>query len=96
MDNNDIVNSAPLTLRITDRRGNTQTFACDSVKLCAKDSAKGTQGGWIGIHRGHMPALISLANAPVSAFLAGDTVCNYAVTGGIAHVCSNIITVFPE
>ena len=70
------------------------SFRCESVNLCEKDDAEGWGGGSIGIHRGHLPAVIALAEGgEVKAVSQGKTVFQACVRGGFARVDGESVTV---
>ncbi len=88
-------NEAPLTLHVVDCRGQNSIISCDAVRLCVKDSAQGKGGGWLGIRKGHMPALIVLENASVKAFLADEEIYTHPTRrGSLASVRDDKITLF--
>ena len=70
------------------------SFRCESVNLFEKDDAQGWGGGSIGVHRGHLPAVIALAEGgPVKATSQGKTVFHALVRGGFARVDGESVTV---
>lgn len=87
---------AGLTLRLAPCNGKSTSVHCDSVRLVAKDGAGGTGGGSLGIRRGHARALVALAAGPVQARLGGETVYEIELSGGIAFVEHDTVTVFPD
>lgn len=87
---------AGLTLRLAPCDGKSTLVHCDSVRLVAKDGAKGSGGGSLGIRRGHAPALIALARGPVLAYLEGEMVYEAEFSGGVALVEHDTVTVFPD
>ena len=67
--------------------------ACDAVNLWEKDGRKG-QSGSIGIHRGHLPAVVALAeDGPLRVSLGGKTVFSARIRGGFARVEPGSVTV---
>jgi len=68
--------------------------SCDAVSLWEKDDAAGQGGGSIGIRRGHLPAVIALAeNGPLRVTLAGKTCISGKVHGGFARIEPGSVTV---
>lgn len=70
---------------------------CDAVTLFEKDGAQGF-GGSIGIRRGHLPAVVALAEGgTVKVTAEGRTVFAATVRGGFARVDHGSVTVLtPE
>ncbi len=67
---------------------------CDSVVLFEKENARGQGGGSLGIHPGHLPAVIALEdNRPLKVFSQGNAVFEALVHGGFARVDSGSVTV---
>ncbi len=67
---------------------------CDAVNLFEKESLQGSGGGSIGIHRGHLPAVIALAEGgPLQVLTQGKTVFAARVRGGFARVDRESVTV---
>lgn len=85
---------SPLTLRVFAPTGAESAVACDSVRLFVADDGNGKNGGLIGIHRGHTPAMIALGDGPSLAFLQGEKVFEGTFPGGIAVVERDAVTVF--
>ena len=71
---------------------------CDTVNLFEKDPAEGWGGGGIGIRRGHLPAVIALAeDGPIRVLTEGKLVFSARVRGGFARVDAESVTVLtPE
>ncbi len=70
------------------------SFRCESVNLVEKGDSEGWGGGSIGVHRGHLPAVIALAEGgPVKATSQGKTVFHALVRGGFARVDGASVTV---
>ncbi len=71
---------------------------CDAVNLFEKDKADGWGGGSVGIHHGHLPAVLALAEGgTVKAVREGKTVFSACVRGGFARVDPESVTVLtPE
>ncbi len=92
MENKRKSEAAPLILRLIDRSGNEQKIPCDSIRLYAKDDARGRAGGWLGIHPGHIGALIALSGAPIHAYLKGKEIFTTDISGGIASVEHDVVT----
>ena len=87
---------ALLTLRIPNRSGREQEILCDSVRLSARDGETGRNGGSLGIRPGHMRAIVALSPHTLRAFLNGEIVYEAEISGGIASVCDNVVSVLPE
>ena len=70
---------------------------CDAVTLYEKDGAQ-SFGGSIGIRRGHLPAVVALAEGgTVKVTSEGKTVFAATVRGGFARVDQGSVTVLtPE
>lgn len=85
---------SPLTLRVFSPVGAESTIGCDSVRLFVTDGENGKNGGLIGIHCGHAPAMIALGEGPALAFLQGEKVYEDTFPGGIAVVERDAVTVF--
>lgn len=85
---------SPLTLRVFSPVGAESAVECDSVRLFVTDGEDGKNGGLIGIHRGHAPAMIALGEGPALAFLQGEKVYEGTFPGGIAVVEQDAVTVF--
>ena len=70
---------------------------CDSVSLMEKDGTQ-TIGGSIGIRRGHLPAVVALAEGSKVSVMSGDRMLFSAVIrGGFARVDRESVTVLtPE
>ena len=88
--------NAPLTLRIIGADGKDTVCSCDFVKLYCKNGKKGTDGGSVGIKKGHMKTVISLANQSVTAFLKGEIVYNSDILSGVVKVENNKVTVLKD
>lgn len=84
----------PLTLCVFSPTGVENAVACDSVRLFAADGADGKNGGSLGIHYGHAPAMVALGDGPLLALLKGETVYRGAFPGGIAVIERDTVTVF--
>ena len=88
--------NSPVTLRIVTPGNEHTEIACDSVHLIAKDGTDKNGGGSLGIRRHHAPALIALQDGKIGAYLNGKEIFSLDITGGIASVSEDIVTVFPE
>ncbi len=85
---------AELQFRLLTPMKEVASFRCESVNLFEKDDAQGCGGGSIGIHRGHMPAVIALAEGgALKAVSQGKTVFQASVRGGFARVDGSSVTV---
>ena len=68
--------------------------SCDAVNLWEKENAAGHGGGSIGIRRGHLPAVLALAESgPLQVTLAGKTCFSGKVHGGFARIEPGSVTV---
>lgn len=85
---------SPLMLRVFSPVGAESVIECDSVRLSVTDGENGKNGGLIGIHRGHAPAMIALRDGPALAFLQGEKIYEGTFPGGIAVVERDTVTVF--
>ncbi|MGN1345405.1 MAG: hypothetical protein ACI4V1_01355 [Eubacteriales bacterium] len=85
-----------MELSIVTLNGVTASVRCDSVHLTARDDGNGRGGGGIGIRRGHAPAMISLDDGDVTAFLEGKIVLRVRIRSGFAAVRRNVVTVLTE
>ena len=83
-----------LTLCVIAPDGRETKVECDSVKLSAIDGEKKRGGGYLGIRKGHIDAIVSLDNKPICAYLDGDIVYKQNNSGGVAVIKSNSVTVF--
>lgn len=87
---------APLSLRIITPNGVAAEAACDAVTLPVADGISGEGGGSMGIRRGHVRAMIALAEGVVHARLHGNTVLSIAVESGLASVDRDIVQILAE
>lgn len=87
--------AAALTLRILDRSGGETRYSCDSVRLPEREEKPGVGGGTRGIRRGHICAVIALGEGVIHAALGSKPVAEYPISGGVASVEKNMITIFP-
>ena len=88
--------ASTMTLRMLTPTGLSEEIACDSVVLMQRDGAAGHDGGLVGIHIGHAPAVIALGDGPVKASLGAKTVLRASVSGGFASVLDNVVTVITD
>ncbi len=84
-----------VVLKIVTPAGGALELPCDGVRLCCPDGAKGKNGGWIGIRRGHEAALLALEPGHVKVRVAGE-LREIEISGGFALVENNVVTVFTE
>lgn len=89
-------NSPTITLNIVGRNGKSQSVSCDSVRLNACDNNKGKNGGSLGIRKGHLKSLIALSPSTVEGYLKDELVFSAEISGGIASVENDIVTVFSD
>lgn len=83
-----------LTFRLLTPRKEVAACACDAVNLWEREGKEGRNGGSIGIRRGHLPAVIALAeDGPLRVSLEGKTVFSARVRGGFARVEPGAVTV---
>lgn len=82
------------TLRLI-REGEVTVIPCDGVTLFLPDAENGRGGGCVGIRPGHRPALMALANGPLCAKKDGAEIFRCDLTGGLAAVTSEGVTVLP-
>ena len=87
---------APMILRLLTPTGVAEEASCDSVRLPQRDGADGQDGGFVGVQRDHVPAVIALGEGEVRASLAGQAVFRARVEGGFASVRDNVITVITD
>ena len=74
--------------------GKETSVRCDAVRFQIPDGAKNKPtGGSVGIHPGHMDALISVAAGEVTASLAGKTVLHCTVDAGLAMVQKDAVNI---
>lgn len=85
-----------MTLRLLTPAGVSEETACDSARLPQRDGADGRGGGFVGVQRDHVPAVIALSAGEVRASLAGQVVFRARVEGGFASVRDNVITVITD
>lgn len=85
-----------MVLKVVTPGGEAVNVDCDSVQLRIPDDASGNHGGWLGIRRGHADSLMALAPGKVQARLNGALVAETFVSGGIAFVADNVVTVLAE
>lgn len=82
-----------MTVRIVTPESAAAPVECDSVRLCVADGEKQNEAGSYGIRRNHAPAVFSLGDGAVTAFLGGEKVLERRVSGGFASVRNNRVTV---
>ena len=87
-----------LLFRLLTPAGEKFSGECDAVDLWARDDASGTGGGSLGIRRGHLPAVVALAEGGrVKAAESGRVLYSARVRGGYARVDRESVTVLtPE
>lgn len=85
-----------LTLKIVSPRGELANLTCDSVRLMVKDNAQEQDGGWVGIRKGHVDALMALGQGAVLAFQNGQETGRFETTGGFATVKNDVVTVITQ
>ncbi len=83
-------------LKIVTPTGEAAVVSCDSVQMKTPDDAEGKNGGWIGIRRGHMDALLAIVEGPVVALKNGREVARIPVGEGFASVKENVVTVITQ
>lgn len=89
--------AGPILLRVLTPAGVRSEVGCDDAVFIAADDPSGHGGGSVGIRRGHMPAVIALAeNSVFKAYNAGKCVLEALVTKGVAEVKNDVITVVAE
>ncbi len=86
----------PMTLRIRTPEGTAAEVSCDNVRFFLRDGADGTGGGFVGIQRGHAPAVLALGDGPIRASLGGRSVLRAHVGSGFASVQEDVITVLTD
>ena len=87
---------ATMTLRLLTPGGLAAEVGCDSVQLVIVDDAEGRGGGSVGILRGHVPAVMALADGPVTADLSHRPVFRGTVLRAFASVENDVVTVLAE
>lgn len=87
---------ADLTLKIVSPQGEQANLACDSVRLLVQNGSREQDGGWVGIRKGHVEALLAVEKGPVLAFQNGQEMGRFETTGGFASVKNNVITVITQ
>jgi len=84
-----------LTIVVPD--GKETAVRCDAVRFSIPDGARNKHsGGSVGIHPGHMDALMSVDAGTVTAALAGKTVLHCSVDGGLAMVQKDAVTILTD
>ncbi len=84
----------PLLLTVLTPDGEQKSVRCDSVRFSVPDSRDGRiRGGSVGIRRGHVDALMTVAPGKIEGFCDGTVVLVYHTEGGIAVVSENQISV---
>lgn len=74
--------------------GKETSVRCDSVQFLIPDGVqKKNTGGSVGIHPGHMDALMAVDAGNVTAALAGKTVLHCIVDTGLAMVRKDAVTI---
>jgi len=74
--------------------GKETSIRCDAVRFQIPDGVKNKPtGGSVGIHPGHMDALMSVAAGEVTASLAGKTVLHCTVDAGLAMVQKDAVNI---
>ena len=86
----------PMTLRIRTPEGTAAEVSCDSAQFFLRDGADGAGGGFVGIRRGHAPAVLALGDGPIRASLGGTDVLRAHANGGFASVSEDVITVLTD
>lgn len=82
-----------VTLKIVTPGGEGTALCCDSVQLCIQEGQDDRNGGWIGIRRGHTDALMALREGTVKALREGAVISEMNISGGVAFVENNVVTV---
>ena len=83
-----------LRFRLLTPRGIAVDCLCGSVRLTARDDARGQGGGSYGVHPGHMPTLIALEEGgPLRLFAEGRQVYAARLRGGFARIGPAEVTV---
>lgn len=75
-----------IKLSIVTPKGVAFSVTCDSVRLNTPDDRNGHNGGSIGIRRGHIPAVIAIAEGETVAFSNGTVVLRVRTESGFASV----------
>lgn len=82
-----------LTLKIVTPEGEKAHCTCDGIRLRIPDDQNERNGGWVGIHPGHTPALMALTQGEVLVYRDGQEVERILIQGGFASVQENVVTV---
>ena len=87
-----------LLFRVLTPQGEKFSGECEAVDLWARDDAEGNGGGSLGFRRGHLPAVVALAEGGRVKAMEGDnTVYSARIRGGYARVDRESVTVLtPE
>ena len=83
-------------LKIVTPTGEAATINCESVQLKTPDGVDGKNGGWIGIRRGHVDALLAICEGPVIALKDGKEISRILLGEGFASVKENVVTVLTQ
>ena len=84
-----------LTIVVPD--GKKTAVRCDAVRFQIPDGVKNKPtGGSVGIHPGHMDALMSVDAGEVTASLAGKPVLHCSVDAGLAMVQKDAVTILTD
>lgn len=83
-------------LRIVTPHGQAVECECDAVLLYVQDGRDGRNGGWLGVRRGHTDTLLALAPGHVKARKGDAMVQEAAISGGLAFVENNVVTVLAD
>lgn len=83
-------------LKIVTPKGEAASVACDSIQLKTPDGVDGKNGGWIGIRRGHVDALLAICSGPVVALKDGKELFRTQVGEGFASVKNSVVTVITQ
>ena len=83
-----------LLFRLLTPQKEVASVRCESVNLIEKEDLQGLGGGSIGVRRGHIPAVIALAeDGAIKVISGGKAVFRAAVHGGFARVDAASVTV---
>lgn len=85
-----------LTLIIVTPQGEQAHLNCDSVRLLVQNGSDESSGGWVGVRKGHVDALMAVEKGPVLAFQNGQEIGRFETTGGFASVKNNVVTVITQ
>ncbi len=85
--------TSSLTLMVVTLAGTGEPLKCDSLHLTVSDNLEGKSGGSYGIRPGHVKALISLSEGPLTAYRNGTPILQGKAGNGFATVERNTVTV---